>query len=71
MNLIMDEKPNRLTIEHVNSLLSIQLNGPPLPVWKPLEYCKSRLLHHHSADNIKRNNIMKMNCGSSSSIRSK
>ena len=45
MNLIMDEKRNRLTIEHVNSLL----NGPPLPVWKPLEYCKSCVLHHHSA----------------------
>ena len=49
MNLIMDEKRNRLTIEHVNSLLFIQLNGPPLPVWKPYEYCKSWLLYHHSA----------------------
>ena len=49
MNLIMDEKRNRLTIEHVNSLLFIQLNGPPLSIWRPLEYCKSWLLHHHSA----------------------
>ncbi|KAI6651795.1 hypothetical protein LOD99_5042 [Oopsacas minuta] len=52
MNIILDEKRNRLTIEHVSSLLFIQLNGPPLTIWRPLEYSKSWLLHHNSATDV-------------------
>ena len=53
MNLILNEKRNRLTIEHVSSLLFIQLNGPPLSIWRPLEYAKSWLLHHNSATDLR------------------
>ena len=38
MNIILDEKRNRLTIKHVSSLMFIQTNGPPLSIWNPTEY---------------------------------
>ena len=49
MNIILDEKRNRLTIKHVSSLMFIQINGPPLSIWNPTEYTKTWLRHHNSA----------------------
>ena len=49
MNIILDEKRNRLTIKHVFSLMFIQINGPPLSIWNPTEYTKTWLRHYNSA----------------------
>ena len=49
MNIILDEKRNRLTIKHVSSSMFIQINGPPLSIWNPTELTKTWLRHHNSA----------------------
>ena len=40
MNNIIDGKRTRLLITHTSSHLFININGPPLSEWKPINYAK-------------------------------
>ena len=43
MNNIIDEERTRLLISQTSSLLFININGPPLSEWKPINLAKSWL----------------------------
>ena len=50
INSIFDEKRTRLLISHTSSLLFINIYALPLSEWKPINYAKSWLKRHCSAN---------------------
>jgi len=50
MNLILNDRRNRLLIENVSNLLFIKMHGPPLNIFNPENYVITWLQTHRSAD---------------------
>lgn len=50
MNLICSDIRYRLSVKNISSLMFININGPPIAIWKPTDYVKSWLLQHRSTE---------------------
>ena len=50
MNLICTDIRLNLTTDNISNLLFININGPPTEMWNPVQYVKSWLLTHRSAE---------------------
>lgn len=57
MNVIITKLRTRLLISNVSSALFIKLNGPPLFTWNALQYVKSWLLRHRSAEDTRSRHV--------------
>jgi hypothetical protein len=53
MNIICNELRTRILTENIASLMFININGPPLDLWKPHDYVQSWLLNHRSANDTR------------------
>lgn len=53
MNLIITPTRTRLTVEHVSSLMFVNLHGPNLRDWDPEPYVKTWLRKHRTADDTR------------------
>jgi hypothetical protein len=49
MNIISTDLRSTLLVQNISSLMFVNLNGPPLSLWKPEPYVKSWIQTHRSA----------------------
>lgn len=56
MNLICNDLRTSLLIENINNLLFINMNGPPIEKFNPIEYAKVWLREHNNSDEMRNTN---------------
>ena len=59
MNVILTKLRTSLTIEHLSSLMFVNMNGPPIAKFEPRKYVRSWLTNHRTADDTRSKRVVR------------